>query len=152
MLLVSVTAVFTVTPLVFKMMTAVYGMSFSAAVCVSSIVPRCMRSLQKLQVDGRVLCRLTLDSNLSMDADKTSRFINAVVRLIAATLNVSSSCVALLRGGTSRHKDLLVRDMDLDKVREMLATSLADHGCQFSQDVQTRPDSVTSGRVWNPIL
>ncbi len=48
----------------------------------------------------------------------------AVVRLVAAALNLSASRVELLRGDTSRQKDLLVRNVDAAEVSRLLAASL----------------------------
>ena len=48
----------------------------------------------------------------------------AVVRLVAAALNLSASRVELLRGDASRQKDLLVRDLDAGAVIRLLAASL----------------------------
>jgi uncharacterized protein (TIGR00251 family) len=46
---------------------------------------------------------------------------DAVMRLIAATLNISPSRVEILRGEISRQKDLLVRNLELAEVRALLA-------------------------------
>ena len=48
----------------------------------------------------------------------------AVVRLVAAALKLSASRVELLRGDTSRQKDLLVRNLDAAEVSRLLAASL----------------------------
>ena len=48
----------------------------------------------------------------------------AVVRLVAAALNLSASHVELLRGDTSRQKDLLVRNLDAAEVSRLLTASL----------------------------
>jgi uncharacterized protein (TIGR00251 family) len=48
----------------------------------------------------------------------------AVVRLVAAVLNLPASRVQLVRGDTSRHKDLLVRDLEAAEVCRLLAESL----------------------------
>ncbi len=48
----------------------------------------------------------------------------AVVRLVAAALKLSASRVELLRGDTSRQKDLLVRNVDAAEVSRLLAASL----------------------------
>lgn len=44
----------------------------------------------------------------------------AVIRLLATTLNLAASKVELLRGQTSRQKDLLVRDCAISDVRASL--------------------------------
>ena len=46
---------------------------------------------------------------------------DAVTRLIAAALNLAPSRVQILRGETSRQKDLLVRNLELADVRALLA-------------------------------
>jgi uncharacterized protein (TIGR00251 family) len=48
----------------------------------------------------------------------------AVVRLVAAELNLSASRVELLRGDTSRQKDLLVRNLGAAEVSRLLAAFL----------------------------
>ena len=48
----------------------------------------------------------------------------AVVRLIAAKLNLSASRVELLRGDTSRQKDLLVRNLEAAEASRLLAEPL----------------------------
>jgi uncharacterized protein (TIGR00251 family) len=48
----------------------------------------------------------------------------AVARLVAAALNLPASRVELLRGDTSRQKDLLVRNLDAAEVSRLLAASL----------------------------
>jgi uncharacterized protein (TIGR00251 family) len=48
----------------------------------------------------------------------------AVVRLVAVALELSPSCVELLRGDTSRQKDLLVRNLEAAEVSRLLAASL----------------------------
>lgn len=48
----------------------------------------------------------------------------AVVGLVAAALSLPASRVELLRGETSRQKDLLVRNLDAAEVSRLLAASL----------------------------
>jgi uncharacterized protein (TIGR00251 family) len=48
----------------------------------------------------------------------------AVVRLVAAALNLPASRVELLRGDTSRQKDLLVRILDATEAVRLLAESM----------------------------
>ncbi len=48
----------------------------------------------------------------------------AVVRLIAAELHLAGSCVKLLRGSTSRQKDLLVPELSVEDVRRLLAAAI----------------------------
>lgn len=48
----------------------------------------------------------------------------AVVRLVAAALNFSASRVELLRGGTSRQKDLLVRDLETAEALRLFAAAI----------------------------
>jgi len=48
----------------------------------------------------------------------------AVVRLVAAALNLSSSRRELLRGDASRQKDLLVLNLDAAEVSRLLTASL----------------------------
>jgi len=49
---------------------------------------------------------------------------DAVMRLIAATLNLAPSGVLLLRGATSRQKDLLVRNLDAEQIAELLVAAM----------------------------
>jgi len=49
---------------------------------------------------------------------------DAVLRLIAATLNVATSSVELLRGSTSRQKDLLVRQLSADDAKRLLSDAM----------------------------
>lgn len=49
---------------------------------------------------------------------------DAVLCLIASGLNVATSSVELLRGATSRQKDLLVRQLSADEVKRLLAKAL----------------------------
>ena len=46
---------------------------------------------------------------------------DAVLRLIAAALNVATSRVELLRGTTSRQKDLLIQQLPAEDVKRLLA-------------------------------
>ena len=48
----------------------------------------------------------------------------AVVRLIAATLNLAASRVELLRGDTSRQKDLRVRNIEANEAIRLLAAAI----------------------------
>ena len=48
----------------------------------------------------------------------------AVVRLIAAALNLAASRVELLRGDTSRQKDLLVRHIEADEAQRLLTAAI----------------------------
>jgi uncharacterized protein len=48
----------------------------------------------------------------------------AVVRLIAAELNLAASRVELLRGSTSRQKDLLVQELPVEDVRRLLTDAI----------------------------
>ena len=48
----------------------------------------------------------------------------AVVRLVAAALNLAASRVKLLRGDTSRQKDLLVQELSVEDIRRLLADAI----------------------------
>lgn len=49
----------------------------------------------------------------------------AVVRLVAATLNLPASRVELLRGDTSRQKDLLVRQLEAAEALRQFAAAVS---------------------------